>query len=85
MFAVKRAAAALSYEDRGTPLVTITSHSSRSEGACVLHMAGFSNRAIKKMGRWSPKPETFNEYIPKIPLVCIGDVDDTRTAEKSHL
>jgi len=62
-FAVKFAAKALNYEDRGMPIERMDTHSLRSGGACALHLAGYKDTAIQKMGRWAPKSTSFLEYI----------------------
>ena len=59
---LKIAAIALDYESqRGIPISRIDTHSLRAGGANALHMAGYSDREIMKMGRWRGK--TFMEYI----------------------
>ena len=59
---VKAAASALNYPTtRGIPIDRIDTHSLRSGGANALHLAGYSDRQIQKMGRW--RGETFKEYI----------------------
>lgn len=60
--ALKVAAAALDYPNsRGIPLDSIDTHSLRIGGANALSLAGYTDRQIKKMGRW--RGETFLEYI----------------------
>ena len=59
---LKTAAIALDYEStRGIPISRIDTHSLRAGGANALHLAGYSDREIMKMGRWRSK--TFMEYI----------------------
>ena len=59
---LKTAAIALDYEShRGIPISRIDTHSLRAGGANALHLAGYSNREIMKMGRW--RSSTFMEYI----------------------
>ena len=55
------AAAKLDYPERGIPIGAIDTHSLRSGGANALHLAGYSDREIQKMGRW--RSDTFKEYI----------------------
>jgi hypothetical protein len=62
-YAVKFAAKALGYPDRGIPLDRIDTHSLRSGGACALKLAGHDDVEIRKMGRWAPKSQAFLEYI----------------------
>ena len=62
-FAVKYAAAALRYPDRGIPLSRVDTHSLRSGGACALALSGYKPHQIMKMGRWAPKSTAFMEYI----------------------
>ena len=58
---LKMAAAQLNYPERGIPIDAIDTHSLRSGGANALHLAGYSDREIQKMGRW--RSDTFKEYI----------------------
>ena len=59
---LKSAAAALDYPTtRGIPIDRVDTHSLRGGGANALHLAGYSDRQIQKMGRW--RGETFKEYI----------------------
>ena len=58
---LKAAAAKLDYPERGIPIDSIDTHSLRSGGANALHLAGYSDREIQKMGRW--RSDTFKEYI----------------------
>ena len=58
---LKMAAAKLDYPERGIPIGAIDTHSLRSGGANALHLAGYSDREIQKMGRW--RSDTFKEYI----------------------
>ena len=60
--ALKIAAIALDYESRrGIPTNRIDTHSLRAGGANALHLSGYSDREIQKMGRW--RSDTFKEYI----------------------
>jgi hypothetical protein len=59
--ALKGAAEALGYPDRGIPIERIDTHSLRCGGANALSLAGWSDRHIQKLGRW--RGETFKEYI----------------------
>ena len=60
--ALKLAGVALNYPTlRGIPIDRIDTHSLRAGGANALHLSGYSDREIQKMGRW--KGETFKEYI----------------------
>lgn len=59
--ALKIAASALGYPDRGFPIDRVDTHSLRSGGANALALAGYSDTQIQKMGRW--KGATFKEYI----------------------
>ena len=60
--ALKKAAVILEYpEKRGIPIERIDTHSLRIGGANALHLAGYSDREIQKMGRW--RGETFKEYV----------------------
>jgi len=52
---------ALNYASRGIPIDRIDTHSLRAGGANALHLAGYSDTQIQKMGRW--RGETFKEYI----------------------
>jgi hypothetical protein len=59
---LKLAAAVLEYpEYRGIPIERIDTHSLRIGGANALHLAGYTDREIQKMGRW--RGETFKEYV----------------------
>lgn len=58
---LKMAAAQLKYPERGVPIDSIDTHSLRAGGANALHLAGYSDREIQKMGRW--RSDTFKEYI----------------------
>ena len=59
---LKVAAIALDYEQRrAIPVSRIDTHSLRAGGANALHLSGYSNREIMKMGRW--RSDTFMEYI----------------------
>jgi hypothetical protein len=59
---LKMAATVLEYpERRGIPIERIDTHSLRIGGANALHLAGYSDREIQKMGRW--RSETFKEYV----------------------
>lgn len=58
---LKMAAVKLEYPSRGMPVGSIDTHSLRSGGANALHLAGYSDREIQKMGRW--RSDTFKEYI----------------------
>ena len=59
---LKAAAIALDYETQfNIPISRIDTHSLRAGGANALHLAGYSDREIMKMGRWRGK--TFMEYI----------------------
>ena len=62
-FAIKFAARMLDYEARGIPLDRVDTHSLHSGGACALALAGYKDREIMKMGRWSPTSTSFMEYI----------------------
>ena len=60
--ALKLAAIALNYPtQKGIPIDRIDTHSLRAGGAMALHLSGYSDREIQKMGRW--RGETFKEYI----------------------
>jgi hypothetical protein len=59
---LKLAAAVLEYpEYRGIPIERIDTHSLRIGGANALHLAGYTDREIQKMGQW--RGETFKEYV----------------------
>ena len=58
---LKMAAVKLDYPARGIPIGSIDTHSLRSGGANALHLSGYSDREIQKMGRW--RSDTFKEYI----------------------
>ena len=59
---IKAAAETLCYpETRGIEIDDVDTHSLRGGGANALHMAGYTDRQIMKMGRW--KTKTFLEYI----------------------
>ena len=62
-YAVKFAAQALGYPDRGIPVQRIDTHSLRSGGACALKLSGRDDVEIMKMGRWAPNSTSFMEYI----------------------
>jgi len=59
--ALKWAATQLNYPQRGIPVERVDTHSLRAGGANALHLNGYSDREIQKMGRW--RGETFKEYI----------------------
>ena len=60
--AIKLAAAALDYRNnKGIDVSQVDTHSFRVGGANALHMAGYMDRQIQKMGRW--RSDTFKEYI----------------------
>ena len=60
--AIKVGAVALDYHTRrGIPIDRIDTHSLRGGGAMALHLNGYSDREIQKMGRW--RSDTFKEYI----------------------
>ena len=59
--ALKFAGKELNYPERGIPVDRIDTHSLRGGGANALSLAGYSDRAIQKMGRW--RSATFLEYI----------------------
>ena len=46
---------------RGIPIDRIDTHSLRGGGANALHLNGYSDREIQKMGRW--RSDAFKEYI----------------------
>ena len=59
---IKLAATALNYlEEKGIAIDRINTHSLRSGGANALSLAGYSDRQIRKIGRW--RGATFKEYI----------------------
>ena len=59
---IKLAAAALDYRNnKGIDVSQVDTHSFRAGGANALHMAGYMDRQIQKMGRW--RSDTFKEYI----------------------
>jgi hypothetical protein len=59
---LKMAATVLEYqESRGIPIERIDTHSLRIGGANALHLAGYSDQEIQKMGRW--RSDTFKEYV----------------------
>ena len=59
---IKVCAIALDYESRrAIPISRIDTHSLRGGGAMALHLNGYSDREIQKMGRW--RSDTFKEYI----------------------
>ena len=59
---LKMAARTLNYPELcGIPIERVDTHSLRAGGANALHLAGFSDTEIQKMGRW--KSDTFKEYI----------------------
>ena len=58
---LKWGAAVLNYPSRGMPIDLIDTHSLRGGGAMALHLNGYSDRQIMKMGRW--RSNTFMEYI----------------------
>ena len=62
-FAVKYAATALDYRERGIPIDRVDTHSLRYGGACALKLSGHSDMEIMKQGRWSPMSTVFTEYI----------------------
>ena len=53
----------LKYEERGIPINRVDTHLLRSGGACALSIAGYLDRDIMKMSRWSPNSKAFMEYI----------------------
>ena len=59
---IKMAAAVLDYPtNKGIMIAQVDTHSFRAGGANALHMAGYLDRQIQKMGRW--RSDTFKEYI----------------------
>ena len=59
---IKMAASVLEYPaNKGINVSQINTHSFRAGGANALHMAGYLDRQIQKMGRW--RSDTFKEYI----------------------
>jgi hypothetical protein len=59
---IKLAAKELLYpEQRGIEVRQVDTHSLRGGGANALHLSGYSDRQIMKMGRW--KSKAFLEYI----------------------
>ena len=59
---IKMAASVLEYPaHKGIKINQIDTHSFRAGGANSLHMAGYLDRQIQKMGRW--RSDTFKEYI----------------------
>ena len=67
---LKWAAGELNYPvERGIPVERVDTHSLRGGGANALHLAGYSDREIQKMGRW--RGETFKEYISE-QLACFS-------------
>jgi hypothetical protein len=79
---LKLAASALEYpEFRGIPIERIDMHSLRIGGANALHLAGYTDREIQKMGRW--RGETFKEYDCSIfgrDKLCLPAVEFRMTA-----
>ena len=62
---IKICAVALDYEtQRAIPINRIDTHSLRGGGAMALHLNGYSDREIQKMGRW--RSDTFKEYISEL-------------------
>ena len=60
--AIKLAAVELDYPNKNNiPIDRVDTHSFRAGGANALHLAGYSDTQIQKMGRW--RGETFKEYI----------------------
>ena len=59
--ALKDGSVTLGYPDKGIPRDNVDTHSLRAGGANALHLNGYSDREIQKMGRW--KSDTFKEYI----------------------
>jgi hypothetical protein len=56
------AAQTLNYPELcGIPIDRVDTHSLRAGGANALHLAGFSDAELQKMGRW--RSDTFKEYI----------------------
>jgi hypothetical protein len=61
---LKMAATVLEYpERRGIPIKRIDTHSLQIGGANALHLAGYSDREIQKMGSW--RSETFKRIFLK--------------------
>ena len=59
---MKLAAVCLGYPSvRGIQVANISTHSLRAGGANALHLCGYLDREIQKMGRW--RSDTFLEYI----------------------
>lgn len=59
---LKWAASYLDYPgEKNISIDRVDTHSLRGGGANALHLAGYSDRQIQKMGRW--RGETFKEYI----------------------
>ena len=69
--ALKFATTALNYPYlKGIPIDRLDTHSLRSGGANKLSLAGYSDRDIKKMGRW--RGETFKDHIRE-ELHCFAE------------
>ena len=58
---LKWGAAVLNYPSRGISINPINTYYLRGVGAMTLHLNGYSDRQIMKMGRW--RSNTFMEYI----------------------
>ena len=59
--ALKWGSAVLDYPSRGMPINLIDTHYLRGGGAMALHLNGYLDCQIMKMGRW--RSNTFMEYI----------------------
>jgi hypothetical protein len=78
--ALKLAADALEYPIlKGIPIERINTHSLRSGGANALALAGYSDTAIQKMGRW--RGATFKEYV-RNELACFSSGMSTDMKKK---
>ena len=68
---LKLAATELDYPaSKGIPIDRIDTHSLRGGGANALHLNGYSDRQIQKMGRW--RGATFKEYTID-ELACFSE------------
>ena len=80
--ALKQAATIPDYPlAKGIPIERIDTHSLRSRGANALSLAGFSDTAIQKMGRW--RGATFKEYVRE-ELASFSEGMSIKMKQKFH-
>ena len=79
--ALKTAASMLNYPELcGIPIERVDTHSLRAGGANALHLAGYTDTEIQKMGRW--RSDTFKEYITE--GLAVFSKDMSHKMKKKH-